>query len=744
MNARYLTTVLLSTLPVAAVAQSVCLPAPRLLTTFPMGGRAGTTFDVTISGQHIEDAETLSFSHPGITATSKLNADGIPIPNQYSVNIAADCPPGIHEARVMTRLGVSSSRAFTVGNLAEVASSKPGQSVETATEVPINSVCNAVMTKQSIDYFRFAATAGQRLLVDCLAQGIDSKLKPVVIVADASGADLVVERRGRPLHFEVPADGTYVIKVHDLTYNGGQYFFYRLAVREQPETGALPMLPATRSVSSFSWPPSGLSPRAVMAEAEPNNAPDSVQKVELPCDISGSFFPAADVDTFEFTAKKDEVWWVEVASERLGRPTDPSVVVQHVSADGALKDIAELSDIASPVKVSSNGYSYDGPPYNAGSTDVLGSFTVPEDGTYRLSIRDLFGGTRSDNRNVYRLVVRKAQADFALVAWALHMNLRNGDRNALSKPIALRGGATMPLEVVVIRRDGFDGEIDLFMDNLPPGVTAAGLKIPKGQSRGIMLVSASEDAPRGLSSARFYGRGEIGGEVVERRCHLASMAWPVPNAWSEIPAPRLLADVPVSVCGSEKAPLTIAAAEEKVWEVTAGEKLSIPLKHLRRCEFSGANISLKTFGQGFDRNPAFDATLTGDASQAELDLARLKPVPGDYTIAFYGSAVAKYSHNPGAVAIAEAGRHQAEEQVNRLAAEVKSLQESAATASEQEKPTAQQAVTQAQARHKAAVQALKAAEKRLASAKNQAKPKDIVDIVVSEPIRIRVKAAEKP
>ena len=106
---------------------------------------------------------------------------------------------------------------------------------------------------------------------------------------------------------------------------------------------------------------------------EPNNLDSQSQKISLPCDISGAFFPAADVDTYEFDAKAGESWWIEVASERLGRPTDPSVVVQLVETkDGkeTLTDILEVADIASPVKVSSNGYSYDGPPYNAGSTDV--------------------------------------------------------------------------------------------------------------------------------------------------------------------------------------------------------------------------------------------------------------------------------------------------------------------------------------------------------------------------------------
>jgi hypothetical protein len=94
----------------SVVAQSVCLPAPRLLTTMPMGGQVGTTFDVTITGDNLENADELRFSHPGITATPKLDANGQPIANQFAVTITADCPAGLHEARLMTRLGVSSCR----------------------------------------------------------------------------------------------------------------------------------------------------------------------------------------------------------------------------------------------------------------------------------------------------------------------------------------------------------------------------------------------------------------------------------------------------------------------------------------------------------------------------------------------------------------------------------------------------------------------------------------------------------
>jgi hypothetical protein len=733
-------------LTAAAWAQSVCLPAPRLLTTMPMGGQRGTQVEIVITGEHLDDVSDLTFSDARLTATPKLSADGQPVPNRYVVSIAADCPPGIYEARVMSRLGLSSSRVFSVGSLPEVVQTQPNTSLATAMTLPMNSICNAAMTVRAVDHYAFEARQGQRVVVDCATRGIDSKLDAVVIIADASGRDLLVERRGGVLDFTVPEDGKYVIKVHELTFKGGPAFFYRLGLWEQPAGTPIVRQPSTQPVNSFSWPPAGLPEVAALTEVEPNNARGQAQRISLPCDIAGGFFTAADVDVYGFEAKKGEEWWVEVASERFGRPTDPAVLVQQVTGAPdaeTLTDVAEFSDIPSPVKVSSNGYAYDGPPYNAGTSDVLGKLVIPADGLYRLQLTDLFGGTREDPRNVYRLVIRKAAPDFALVAWALHMELRNGDRNALSKPIALRGGATMALEVVALRRDGFDGDIELTMDGLPEGVTAHGLKIPSGQLRGLMLVTAHQDAPRGFANATFTGRAVIDGAAVSRPCRLASMAWPVPDAWSEIPSPRLVADVPVSVSGHEFAPLTIAPAESGVMEVTEGAKLTIPLVHRYRSEFSGATMQLKTLGAGFERVPAFNVSLKEETSQAVFDLAALKTPPGEYLIAFHGSAVAKYRHRPEAVAAAEELRRKAEQDVQALAAEAAKLTaESPASAGEATAEAKQAAETLA-ARQKAAMAALAAATDQLKKATDAAQPRDIVDIVVSEPIAIRVLPAEK-
>ncbi len=732
-----------------APAQSVGLPAPRLLTTTPMGGKAGTTVEVVVTGEYLDEAGDLVFSDRRITAKRKLDAAGKPVENRYVVVIASDCPVGLYEARVMTRLGVSSARVFAVGTLTEVVPTKPNRTLATAQELPLNSVCNAAVADRSIDYYTFQAKQGQRLVVDCATRGIDSKLNATVIIGDAAGRDLLVERRGGVLDFAVPKDGTYAIKVHELTYKGGPAFYYRLGLWEQPSGTPIVRQPATQAVNSFSWPPQGLLPKAQPEEVEPNNDGAHAQRITLPCDIAGRFYPAADVDVFEFEAKKGEEWWIEVASERLGLPTDPAILVQRVvkgenGAADTLTDVLELSDIPSPVKVSSNGYAYDGPPYNAGSSDILGKLAIKEDGVYRLQLSDLFGGTRSEPGHVYRLVIRKAAPDFALVAWALHMELRNGDRNALSKPIALRGGATMALEVVAFRRDGFDGEIELAMEGLPEGVTAHGLKIPAGKSHGMMLITARPDAPRGYANATFSGRSLIGGQAVTRPCRLASFAWPIPDSWGEIPSPRLLADVPVSVSGIDLAPLIIAT-KSPVLEARVGEKLTIPLVHKRNNDFSGEKIRMKAVGAGFERVPGFDLPVNAAGSDVVLDLKTLNVPPGEYRVSFLGGGVVKYRHQPGlaAVATVEAASKKLLTEVKTLEAEVKKVAADAQNAPPAKKEQMARSLEAVNAKMKAASTALTAAQQQLEKAKAAAQPRDIADIVVCEPFTIRVLPTEK-
>jgi hypothetical protein len=718
-------------------AQSVCLPLPRLLSVSPMGGQVGTSFDATIAAEHMEDPGPLIFQHPGIQATAKVDAQGKPIPNQYSIAIAPDVPQGLYEARLLGRLGISSARIFSVGKLTEL-NQKPGNTnLVNAMPLSVPSVCNAVVSSRAVDFYSFEAAQGKRYIIQCSARGIDSKLDPVVIVGDANGTDLVAQRTGDTLDFVAKASGKHTIKIHELTFKGGPGYFYRLSIEELPIDAPMPVYPSTRSVSAFSWPPNGLSPQSPTTEQEDA----TFQAITLPADITGRFYPAADVDTYVFDAKQGETWWIEVASERLGRPTDPSLVIQMEKPDkSGWSDVAELNDIASPMKPSSNGYAYDGPPFDGGSTDILGKLEIKETGRYRLLLSDLFGGTRKDPRNIYRLIVRPAQPDFAVVSWGLHMELRNGDRNALSKPLALRAGNTVALEVVTVRRDGFDGEIALNVDGLPQGVTAQGLKIQAGKMRGVLLLSATQDAPQGLANATITASAKIGEQTVTHPMQMAQMVWPIPDAWGEIPSPRLVSGIPVSVTTSELAPITIAPTERKVYEAKLGEVLKIPMTHTLRSEFSGAVLQLKTMGSGFEGNPQFDVSIGAANSEATVNLGAIKPPAGEYTIAFYGSAVAKYRYNPLAISLVEKELKTAQEQQQKAIELVMQKTQAVASAAVEQKAAAEAELADANKKKQEADALVTAAQEKLKRTNEQASPRDTAEIIITEPVSIRVLA----
>ena len=563
--------------------------------------------------------ERLLFSHPeDHRETEGFRRDGKPETNTFVVTIAADAPPGVHDARVLSRLGVSSARAFSVGALPEVTRVKPNTSMETALELKPNSICNAVMTRGRSTSIPSRPRRDSASWWNARRRGIDSKLNPVLIIADAKGRDLLADRRGGLLDFKAPGR-RHVFRQGprpDVPGRPRALLSAGLARRTRHRPRRRAARDDDRRARSRGSRRGSKLPK--VEEAEPNDRHAQAQKITLPCEIEGRFYPAADVDTFEFAAKKGEVWWVEVASERLGLPTDPFVLVQRVTREGPeekLDDVAEFNDIPSPIKPSSNGYSYDGPVYDAGSADPLGKLEIKEDGVYRLQVRDLFGGTRSEPRHVYRLIIRKRGPRFrpGRVGPAYEPEERRSQRTLQADRAPRRG--TMALGGRGRARDGFDGEIELGMSDLPEGVSACGLKIPAGKSVGTLLISAAEDAPRSLGIAKIFGRAQIDGKTVTRPGRLASMAWPVKDASQEIPNPRLVADVPVSVSRSEGAPVTIAPAENKVWEVKAGDKLTIPLKVTWRSEFTGTSIKLSPMGADFKGVKAIDVPLKAAGSR---------------------------------------------------------------------------------------------------------------------------------
>ena len=220
------------------------LPNTRLFAVFPPGGQAGAAVDLTItSGLELEEVNRLLFNHPGIVAAAKMqDVAGKPTPviNQFAITVAADVPPGNYEVRAVGFFGISNPRTFVVGAKKELNETEPNNTRETAPVIELNQTANGrVNGATDIDWFKFAGQAGQRVLGDCAARRLDSKLDANLELYDATGKRLAAARntlvnKDALLDVTLPADGDYFVKLHDFVYGGGEDYVYRLTLTTGP------------------------------------------------------------------------------------------------------------------------------------------------------------------------------------------------------------------------------------------------------------------------------------------------------------------------------------------------------------------------------------------------------------------------------------------------------------------------------------------------------------------------------
>ncbi|MBI5799195.1 MAG: hypothetical protein HZA92_00505 [Verrucomicrobia bacterium] len=224
MTAKHL---LASVLLASALTASAQLPQPKLFSVFPPGAKFGSTVDVAVTGADLDEIQ-LRFTHPGITAKALAAA------NQFAITVASDVPPGAYEARVLGRFGLSNPRTFIVGTLAEVAEKGGNGAPETAQEVALESVINGRTDSQAADFYKFTVKKGQRILLTCAARELDSRAATALLLLSPDGRELERARLGGLIDHTAAADGTLIVKVHDVVYRGGDQYFYRLTVSTGP------------------------------------------------------------------------------------------------------------------------------------------------------------------------------------------------------------------------------------------------------------------------------------------------------------------------------------------------------------------------------------------------------------------------------------------------------------------------------------------------------------------------------
>ncbi|MCO6459676.1 MAG: PPC domain-containing protein [Pirellulaceae bacterium] len=755
------------------------LPVTEMTSIYPPGGKQGAQVEVTVGGAELEDLRALVISHPGITAQQKMTepSEFQPEPrkvnNQFVVSIAADVPPGIYEARVVGRFGASNPRAFVVGTLDEVLDDGANKQLSTARSVPVGTLVNGRVDASSQDYYKLSLKAGERVLIDCRAQRIDSKMDPALVLYDASGREILRNRdmngADPMLDFTAPADGDYTVGVFDFLYGGGNDHFYRLAIHAAPHLDfVLPPAGLPGSNDSYTIYGRNLPGGKPVAGMELNGAPleQVTVNIALPSDDSqldvGSLaFPRmAAIDAVSYQLDKSNPLAVGLASapvvlekEPNDQPAQAQLItipgeyagqfypqrdqdwVQFQAKQGEVYWIDVIAQRAGPdcdpyftlqqVTVNEQGVetvrdiaqaddpadraARIGSDFDTSTDDPSYRFVVPADGMYRVMIRDQFGSSTADPRLVYRLRITPEEPDFRLVVFPEQIKVANANQVLLYSPVVRQGGTTL-LRLEALRWDGFDGTIEVGVEGLPAGVTCQGAILSGGVNTAWLVFAAEENAAAWQGPIQVVGKAQINGQEVIRRARLGSVVWPTANRTADLPSFRMTQDVMLSVIDAERAVGQVRVGDGSVLETSRGGKLEVPITVARYGEFK-ENLKLVATGMPNEIKPA-DVDIAGDKTEGKLTIAisNANAKPGAYT--FYLRADTKYAkweRNPEAVKSAEAEQKRLEGIVGQVNEEVKTST-AARDESVKQAQAAATAMTAAQQAKTAADQALQQAQ----------------------------------
>ena len=469
------------------------------------------------------------------------------------VTVAPNAKPGRREIRVITKRGVSNPLSFYVGQVAETAR-KPMKTMQLPVlgkeslaqrkrpreeeEVRITLPCtmNGQIAAGEMNRYRFQATKGQRLVISAKARdlipyvpdGVPGWFQAVLRIRDANDREVAYndDFRSNPdplIYFEVPEDGEYLLIINEALFRGRESFVYRLTIGELPfvrsifplggrvgQIAKIEMDGWNLEKATLSPPSSDATPGTHMLAAanaaglvsnhvpfaldtlpeamdrEPNDEPAKAQKVTPPVIINGRSDRPGDWDVFEVDGKAGETIVAEVTARRLNSPLDSFLKVTR--ADGK---IIALNDDH----------------FDAGSgmnTDHADSYLMvkfPADGKYYIHL----GGARHQGGKeyAYRLRISAPQPDFEL--------------RLIPSRICMPGKGSTSVTVFAVRKDGYDGPIQLSLKNPPPGIESPGATLgPTQESVGVTVkttLAAAMDAPTNVA---MIGTAKIGDREVVR------------------------------------------------------------------------------------------------------------------------------------------------------------------------------------------------------------------------------------
>jgi len=508
---------------------------PQFTSVTPVAGQRGTTVEVVLKGQNLNQITEILFDGSGISAELKhagaqpfvrFNGQGIfgkiPTDSRFTAQITIDpsTPAGAQNLRLVTANGVSNPQRFIVSDLPEIAETEPNSTIDQANMLALPAVVNGVIeSTDDLDLFKFSAEKDQRLICDVHASRLGSPLDSLLTLFDPEGKEVISNDISNGLDslidYTIQVSGDYVLQIRDLRYKSGNDFFYRIRVGELPYLDTIFPLGGERGTESavsvtgrnlgpietiqMSISPDTLlgahemrvvnaagistNPHAFVAgnlkemrEQEPNNGADQANSVEIPVVVNGTINEKEDIDCFSLQVLPGARLIFEVNAHRLGSQLD--ALLSLFDSTGKQLNISD---------------------------DVIGAearidFSFPKEDKYVISIRDL--NNQGGINFPYRLSIAPLQPDFRLTVTP--DNLR-----------VARGGTTN-LTVSISRVDEFREAVSLYFSGFPQDFDVSPVLIGPDQTQTQVTITAPISADLGLIKTVAWGRGSIHHDIVER------------------------------------------------------------------------------------------------------------------------------------------------------------------------------------------------------------------------------------
>ncbi len=465
------------------------------------------------------------------------------------VTMAPDAEPGPRELRLVTPRGVSNPLVFYVGQLPEVSRKpmhtanfqvlgkeeqalrkRPPEEVEQRITVPCT--MNGQVASGEVNWYRFEARRGQRLvistvarqLIPYLADAVPGWFQPVLAIYDARGNELAYndDYRFKPdptIFFEVPQDGEYALTITDAIYRGREDFVYRVTIGEVPfVTSIFPLggrvgSPVTIAMKGWNLETAELTPPesdsgpgvyslAARRESfvsngvpfaldtlpdgfdeETNNAPAAAQKVKLPIIMNGRIDRPDEWDVFQFQGRAGEAIVAEVSARRLESPLD---------------SMLKVTDAAGNVLAFNDDHLDVGSGLNTHHADSYVMLTLPADGTYCVHVGDT--ARKGGEEYAYRLRIGPPQPDFAL--------------RLVPSSVSMRARGSSTVSVYAIRKDGFTGDIKLRLKDPPEGFSSVPVTMTAKQEVVRFTVKTDLTETKDPVTLVVEGRAKIGDQGV--------------------------------------------------------------------------------------------------------------------------------------------------------------------------------------------------------------------------------------